>query len=55
MTPAELKAIRRRVLRLSVNAMADRLGVAERTLRRWELGTRLIPDAVAERVHLLKG
>ena len=54
MTPTELKFVRRRVLCLSVNGMAENLGVAERTLRRWELGTRPIPDGVAERVRLLE-
>ena len=54
LAPADLKTIRRRVLSLSVNQMAEALGVSERTVRRWELGTRPIPDGVAERVHLLK-
>ena len=38
MTPAELRAIRKR-LGLTGAALAEMLGVTDRTIRRWEAGT----------------
>ncbi len=40
-----LKDLRKK-LDLSVNELADLLGVNERTVRRWEFGTRETPQAV---------
>lgn len=45
MTPADFKAARRE-LGLSQNALAARMGIADRTIRRWEKGTVPIPGPV---------
>ena len=45
MTPTEFKAARRG-LGLSQNALAARMGVTGRTIRRWEAGTIPIPGPV---------
>jgi DNA-binding transcriptional regulator YiaG len=52
MTPAELKAARH-TLGLSAAALARAVGVAsERTVRRWEAGSRDIPGPVVRLVEL---
>lgn len=47
MTPADLK-IRREALALSQQWVAERLGVQDRAVRRWEAGERAIPDDVED-------
>lgn len=53
MTPAEVRAYREG-LGLSARALADHLGLAEeRTVRRWEDGTRRVPPGVAAELRRL--
>jgi transcriptional regulator with XRE-family HTH domain len=55
MTGAELKTLREG-LNLSAQEMADILDIkAERSVRRWEDGSRPVPDDVAERVQVMDG
>lgn len=53
MTPAELK-VAREFLGLTGDWLAGHLGVPPRTYRRWEEGTRGIPDAVRLAVAALE-
>lgn len=53
MTGAELKTLREG-LNLSAQELADILGIkAERSVRRWEDGSRAVPDDVAARVKTM--
>jgi transcriptional regulator with XRE-family HTH domain len=53
MTPAEFRTIRES-LGLSAQALADIIGITqERTIRRWEDGTRPLPADAAERLSIL--
>lgn len=58
MTPAEFRHIRRAVLELSQEAMARLLGISprhgDRTIRRWEDGSRDIPGPVVHLMRLLR-
>jgi transcriptional regulator with XRE-family HTH domain len=52
-TPAEVRTYREG-LGLSARALADRLGLAEeRTVRRWEDGSRRVPEGVADELRRL--
>lgn len=53
MTDAELKVIRE-YLGLTTRWLADHLGVAERTVHRWESGASPIPDGVRLEVERLE-
>ena len=53
MSPAELRMVRE-YLGVSAEWLADRLGVALRTVRRWEHGKSAVPDGVREQVEGLE-
>ncbi len=53
MSPAELRMVRE-YLGVSAEWLADRLGVALRTVRRWEHGQSAVPDGVREQVEELE-
>lgn len=50
MTAAELRCYRDR-LGVTLEWLAGRLGVADRTVRRWEAEATTIPDGIAREVH----
>lgn len=52
MSPVELKAARE-ALGLTVNWLADHLGVQPRAVERWEAGARPVPEYAADAVELL--
>ncbi len=53
MTPTEFKTARRE-LGLSQNALAKRMGVTGRTIRRWEAGDTQIPGPVIVSMRYFK-
>ena len=54
MTPEELKRIRTTVLRISIEEMAERIGINPRTIRRMQSGKAAISEPVADRVRALQ-
>ena len=55
MTPEELKRIRTTVLRVSIEEMAERIGINPRTIRRMQSGKAAISEPVADRIRALAG
>ena len=54
MTPEELKRIRTTVLRVSIEEMAERIGINPRTIRRMQSGKAAISETVADRIRALR-
>lgn len=53
MTPAQLKRIRA-ALRLTQSALAEKVGVTQNTVARWEIGARGIPEPAARLIQTIK-
>jgi len=54
MTPEELKQFRTEVLMVSIEELAERIGINPRTIRRMQSGKAAISETVVDRIRALR-